>query len=258
MKLTGKMMGKLTAFIVAVAAVSLVATAQAQTKPGKAVVRGLTGSADVSDGTGVWKPLRSGKTVQQGSMVRSSAGSEVTLFLDQNGPIVQVTELSAVSFDRVMFDRVGDEYVVDTRLELKSGIVKGQVRKTSSASKYEIKTANMVVGIRGPADYVVTSAGKVSILGGQAVVVYVDPQSGETSTTVVNSGQTFDPALKAARPSAPGEVPVISEFAKATQDLQEEVIEVSDFIAPIPVTTEYRPDHNEDGEPQQPESAVED
>lgn len=234
-------MGKLTAFIVAIAAASFVSSAEAQNRSGNAVVRSLEGSADYSDGSGVWRPLRVGKTLDQGMIVRTSAGSSVDLYLDENGPWVRVNELTTLGLERLAYERAGDEYVIDTRLDLKDGSITGHVSKTSSASKYEVKTSTMVAGIRGPSDYRITAAGLASILNGQAVVVFVDPQSGETSTHLVNSGQTFDPNQKAVRAATPAESPIVEYAEGAAPEEEMARIEEVPFVAPI--TSAFKAEH---------------
>ena len=204
MKLSENFTGKLATIAAAVVAISLV-SASAQSNPGSAVVRQLDGTADYSDGSGVWKPLKVGKSLSQNTVIRTSAGSDVYLNLGNNGPWVQLTEGSTLGIDTLTYEKVGDSFKIDTRLNLKAGRVLGQVKKTSSASNYEVVTPVSVVGIRGT-DYDISANGKTAIEDGQAVVVYIDPTTQVATTHLVPTGNTFDPNSGAVNPSNPGDL----------------------------------------------------
>jgi hypothetical protein len=188
------LLSKLLACAVALGALLVVETAQAGA--GKATVRAVRGSADFSDGSGSWKKIKVGVVLKQGAVIRTAAESSVDLFLDQNGPVVRVTENSQLGLDRLTFEDSGVETVIDTGLNLKDGRILGNVKKLAQASKYEVKTPNGVAGIRGT-EYDISANGKVLVITGSVVVV----EGGQTH--VVNAGESFDPTSKAVKKADP-------------------------------------------------------
>src|SRR5262249_20537747 len=66
---------KLVAGGVALAALLAVSSAQAAT--GRAVVRGVTGTASYSEQGGEWKPLKSGQSLSPGATVRTGVDGSV-------------------------------------------------------------------------------------------------------------------------------------------------------------------------------------
>jgi hypothetical protein len=175
------------AALVAVAAVMPVHAAQT----GKAVVRSVTGAAEYSV-SGPWMPIRVGQELLPGSTVRTANDSSVVLFLDQNGPLVQLTENTTLGIDELTFEPTGVDTIVETQLDLKSGRIVGIVRKLSTTSKYEVKTPTGVAGIRGT-EYSISATGQVYVLSGSIVVVSVRAD-GSVLTQVVNAGEMFNPA----------------------------------------------------------------
>lgn len=194
-------------------------TSTAEAAVGKAVVRAVRGSADYSDGSGSWLPLKVGRVLKPGAIIRTSADSQVDLFLEQNGPVVRVTQSTQLAIERLSYENTGVESVIDTGLDLRSGRILGNVKKMAEASKYEVKTPNGVAGIRGT-EYDISADGKVIVLDGSVVVVYVKAD-GTVITQVVNAGQTFDPATGLVRDSTPAEV------SQSRQDFQGLVIDIT-------------------------------
>ena len=160
---------------------------------GKAVVREVTGAAEASVG-GAWKALRKGDTLMPGAVVRTANDSSVILFLDQNGPLVRLTENTTLGIEKLTFENTGVDTVIETQLDLKSGRIVGTVKKLSATSKYEVKTPNGVAGIRGT-KYVISADSSVMVLEGQVVVVFVKAD-GSVVTQVVNAGEKFNPATQ--------------------------------------------------------------
>jgi hypothetical protein len=181
------------AALVAVAAVTSVHAAQT----GKAVVRSVAGAAEYSV-SGPWMPLRVGQELAPGSTVRTANDSSVVLFLDQNGPLVKLTENTTLGIDKLTFEPTGVDTIVETQLDLKSGRVVGIVRRLSTTSKYEVKTPTGVAGIRGT-EYSISATGQVYVLSGSVVVVSVRAD-GSVLTQVVNPGEMFNPATGRVEP----------------------------------------------------------
>jgi hypothetical protein len=196
MKYVGRLMGKVVPCSVALLAASLVSL-HAQTQQGSATVFGLKGSADYSDGGGTWMPLKVGKVLRAGAIIRTAPDSQVDLNLKRNGPVVRVTQNTTLGLDKLLFENTGADVVIETALDLKAGRILGRVNKTAAASKYEVKTPHSVTGIRGT-EYDISADGLVIVKNGSAVVVFVDAQ-GKSNTFVVNERQTFDPTIPGVR-----------------------------------------------------------
>lgn len=173
--------------------VGMLALASAQAvEMGKAVVRSVRGAADYSEGGGAWMPLAAGMTLKAGAVVKTGNDSSVDLFLDQNGPLVRLTENTTLGLEKLCFEPTGADTVIETQLDLKAGKIVGIVKKLAATSKYEVKTPSGVAGIRGT-EYVISATGEVQVVSGSVVVVYVKAD-GSVVTQVVNAGQKFDPA----------------------------------------------------------------
>src|SRR5437016_2380401 len=171
MKYVGRLMGKMVPCSVAILALSLVSL-QAQTQQGSATVFGLKGSADYSDGGGTWMPLKVGKVLRAGAIIRTAPDSQVDLNLKRNGPVVRVTQNTTLGLDKILFENAGADVVIETQLDLKAGRILGKVNKTAAASKYEVKTPHSVTGIRGT-EYDISADGMVVVKTGSLTVVFV-------------------------------------------------------------------------------------
>jgi hypothetical protein len=191
-------------YIVALAAsVLLSASAQAETKHNRAVVRAIHGSgAQVSNNKGqTWAPAKVGQFLGANAAVKTSADTTVDLFLGDNGPVVRVTPDTSLGIDKLDLENTGIEKVIETQLDLRSGRILGSVKKMAAASKYEVKTPVGVAGIRGT-EYSIDARGRVTIVTGSAVVVYVI-DGNILPPANVGAGQTITP------PSNPQQQPQI-------------------------------------------------
>jgi hypothetical protein len=187
-----------------VAVLSLMASVQAQTKEGTAKVQSLLGSAQYSEQGGPWQPLKVGKVLKAGTIIKTAAGSMVDLFLDQNGPVVRITADTTLGLDTLLFEQTGADMVIDTKLNLTSGRILGKVKKTAASSKYEVKVPTGTVGIRGT-DYDISASGIVYVREGSVIVHYRTP-SGKIYDVVVQAGEYFvppaDPESAPAQPTS--------------------------------------------------------
>jgi hypothetical protein len=170
---------------------------------GKAVVRKVVGSAEYSEG-GVYMPLKVGMELSEGTVVRTANEAMVLLFLDQNGPLLKLSENTTVSLDKLSYEVTGVDTVIETQLDVKSGRVVGIVKKLAATSKYEVKFPNGVAGIRGT-EYVMTAAGDVYVVDGSVVVVVV-ADGVPRQPMVVNAGEWFNSATGAVEPIPPSEM----------------------------------------------------
>jgi hypothetical protein len=195
MKHLGSLISKLAAGGVALVVSAMLSSAQAQ-QEGTATVTSLRGSAQYSDAGGAWSPLKVGKVLKAGSVVKTAADSQVDLFLKQNGPVVRVTADTTLGLDKILFDDTGAETVVETQLNLVNGRILGNVKKLAAASRYEVKVPTGTVGIRGT-EYDISASGIVHVVTGEVLVTYVSP-SGKVTTMNVKEGEWFIPPTDAA------------------------------------------------------------
>lgn len=163
--------------------------AQAQFKRNLALVRAIEGSASYNY-KGEEGSVAKHMFLQEGTVIKTSVGSHVDLYLGDNGPFVRVTPESSLTIDRLQFRESKEEVIIETSLNLRRGRVLGQVKKTSPASRYEVITPTMVAGIRGT-KYDISATGETKVFDGQVVVAYsVD---GQVPTYLINGGFKFDP-----------------------------------------------------------------
>jgi hypothetical protein len=188
-------------YFVALAALVLAGTAQAETIHNKGIIRAIRGSAQVSNNRGQsWSNAKVGGSLSANSQIKTSADSTVDVFLGENGPVVRVTPDTTMGIDKLDLDSTGIEKVIETQLDLRNGRILGSVKKMAAASKYEVKTPVGVAGIRGT-EYSINSRGQVSIVTGSAMVVYVvDNQI--LPAAPVGAGQTINPPPNVTTPPA--------------------------------------------------------
>ena len=152
---------------------------------GKAQVTGIKGSVKV-DGQAV----KVGDSINPGQQIETGAGSQLNLFLGDNGPTLVVQPDSRISIDELSSDKSGSEPVINTRINVKAGKVAGYVKKTSSQSKYIVQTPTTTAAIRGT-QYVVSDDGVVAVWEGCVSVTY------KGTNYDVCKGQKFDPGVGA-------------------------------------------------------------
>lgn len=182
----------------ALAAFIGISSTHAEQKMNKAIVRSVRGTGGgpgvaqySADKGSTWQKLNVGKTLYQGSVIKTAPGSVVDLFLGDNGPVVRVTEDTIMGVDKLTSEGTGAEKVIETQLDLRNGRILGNVKKLAQASKYEVKTPMGVAGIRGT-QYDISANGKVTVIEGVVVVVYIIPGQ-PPQTVTVNAGQTSLP-----------------------------------------------------------------
>ena len=164
----------------------------AAVQQGKAEVKSAKGSAEYSTG-GAWAPLKSGMILGKGAAIKTGIGGEVRLSLGVNGEAVTITENTTVGIDKLEFDKTGADVVTETQFDLRVGRILGNIKKSSPASRFEIKTPTGVAGIRGT-KIDISAGGVVKVIGGCVIVIYVTP-SGEISTYEVCHGFKFVPGV---------------------------------------------------------------
>ncbi len=215
-------------FAVAVAAFVGSSHVQAAPEMNEALVRGVRGTANYSTDRGSnWKDLKVGVKLKQNSIIRTAPGATVDLFLNDNGPVVRVTENTTMGIDRLTIDRTGTDKVIETQLDLRAGRILGNVKHLAAASKYEVKTPQGVAGIRGTR-YDISADGRVTLTQGDAVVVYVI--GGKTSTGTVHAPGTIRP------PTTAGGEPVFSALAPTEGKVIDNLISEAGQVVKPPTT----------------------
>jgi hypothetical protein len=213
---------KAIALVAVLAGVLAVASVDAAQK-GQAAARTVVGKVEYSlNGVnGPWTTLMAGDQLNAGSTVRTANDSSVVLFLDQNGPLVRLSENTILGIDKLDFDVTSVDTVIETQLDLKAGRIFGITKRMSATSKYEVKTPNGVAGIRGTV-YAIKATGEIAILEGSAVVVSVS-SDGTVTTQSVGAGEKFYPST--------GEVVPMSDAEKARMAAEKEsMVQVSEPI----------------------------
>src|SRR5436190_2713376 len=185
-------------YAVAIAAAILL-SATAHAKANKAIVRAIrNGAAEVTMDGKNWKPAKVGQQLGENSAVKTDLNATVDLFLGDNGPVVRVTKDTTMGIDRLEVESTGIEKIIETQLVLKNGKILGNVKKMAAASKYEVKTPVGVAGIRGT-EYSIDARGRVTIVTGSAVVVYVI-DGNILPPANVGAGQTITPPTNPQQP----------------------------------------------------------
>jgi hypothetical protein len=126
------------------------ASAQAAADPNAvrttATVTGVTGRATVfQDGNS--SKVKKGMEIGVGATISTGLGT-VTLNLGGHGNAI-VQSRSTLTIEELSHKIVGGETQGNTKFDLKKGILLGNVKKTTAASNYKVKTAKGVAGIRG-------------------------------------------------------------------------------------------------------------
>lgn len=175
-------------FLVLVALVWTAASASAI--PGRAEVMKVVGKATATDAKGAAKSITQGMVLGTGDTITTGAGSTVDLNLGLNGDYLRVDPDTSLKIDNLDIANIA-ERTVTTQLNVNRGGITGNVvNKLTLASKYEIKSASGVAGIRGTIYSVKTDAtGRITrIVVTSGTVTFVD--RGVTITISAAAGAT--------------------------------------------------------------------
>ncbi|MGV3757789.1 MAG: FecR domain-containing protein [Verrucomicrobiota bacterium] len=200
---------KISASLLAFAAL-LSATGVQAANPGAADL--TPGVAKILDFKGTVTFVKNGKVavLQKGDTLGEKdtvstvgVGSEVKLDLGDNGGELNVVEDTTVVIDSLKLNKNKD---AETTLDLKKGGLIGNVKKLSAASKYEVKHAQGVAGIRGTL---------WAVLPGQGVIC----AQGSVLVTFVVNGVALPPITlgpgQMVLPPAPGQAPIVINIPPA-------------------------------------------
>lgn len=148
--------------------------------------------------------LQKGDTLGEKDTVTTvGIGSEVKLDLGDNGGELNIVEDTTVVIETLQLNKNKD---AETKLDLKKGGLIGNVKKLSAASKYEVKHAQGVAGIRGTL---------WAILPGQGVIC----SQGSVLVTFVVNGVALPPITlgpgQMVLPPLPGQAPIVINIPPA-------------------------------------------
>lgn len=179
------------ALLGALLATPLPAATPAGAIAGKAVVAKVTGKADYVDASGNSGTVREGMTLKQGTSIITGPGASVVLDLGENGETLVVRPDSTLSLDTLLLVPTGIEKAATTRLDIKRGSMAFSVKKLSAASKYEVRTANGVAGVRG-SEGIIFSTGVFQCTDGTILVTVTNRTTGVTQTYTATRGNTVN------------------------------------------------------------------
>jgi molybdopterin-binding protein len=234
--------------LLAFVALHLPFNAEAASKPGVmiddlAIVLDIKGTASYSEIAGEWKPLTLGTLLSPGATVRTGPKSTAVLTLGETKSAVRLEPETTLVLEKMAFERAGRQTRTQTLLDLKEGQIAGAVPKGlgRSASKYDVKTATGVCGIRGT-EFVIEKNGTVHVISGEVrVEVSVTLPNGEVvgKVVTVRAGQSLTfPASGVLNPAIVEQL----EAARTPQSIQvrlvqmmADVIEVAGPIAALSI-----------------------
>ncbi len=186
---------KISASLVAFAAMVATSGVQAATpnkaELGKAEVKQVVGSANV----------KAGDSIAEGQTITTGPESGVEIWLGDNGQLLRISENSSVTVEELKLIKDGGNTDAITTLNLKQGGLVGDVKKLSAASKYNVKHAQGVAGIRGTAFAIIPGLGVICNSG---TVVATFTVNGVASAPI-----TLGPNQVALPPTTPGGPPTI-------------------------------------------------
>lgn len=197
-----KISASVVAFVAMVASSSLQAATPGDAPiKGKAEVKAVVGQANV----------KLGQILQEGDTITTGPEGYVELWLGDNGQMVRVDKDSSLTLDElVILKKTADGADFKTTLNLKKGGLVGEAKKISAASKYEVKHAQGVAGIRGTEYAVLPNKGVVCTKGTVVVTFMVN---GVPSAPI-----TLGPNQVALPPAQPGGVPRIVTVSPEVAD----------------------------------------
>ncbi len=115
----------------------------------KAVIVSVVGKAMINYGDGAPEPATEKMVLKEGATINTGANSKVILDLGENGQALSINANSTLTLDELKLKNTPAGPVAQTTLELKRGGLIGNTKKLAASSKYEVRTANGVAGIRG-------------------------------------------------------------------------------------------------------------
>lgn len=181
----------------------------AETVPQVVQVLRVKGHARFSTDNKTWNPLKKGQVLPPGVLIQTGEratvdlqpgdeGAAPTSIDSANGGVRPTAELTAdtirlyensvLDITKLMADRTDAGRVSETQLDLRSGRLMGAVRKSSAASRYEIKFSSGVAGVRD-GTYILNASGALDVLYGTTIIAME-----AADAKIVTANHQFDPA----------------------------------------------------------------
>ncbi len=207
-------------------AITMMATSSsfAAAKPSttaKGTVVSVSGGAVVVDEGGKSTPIKKGTIIREGHTIRTDTKGTITIDLDANGEALSVRPASELKFEALRSSSRGGQKVTDTKIDLRKGSILGNVKKLASASKYEVKTAKGVAGIRGTS-FEISAVGIVRVATGELVFVTIPLTGGgpvKTFTIAAGSKLNAGGQTPQVQPMSPGELQQVLTDANGAAEL---------------------------------------
>jgi hypothetical protein len=158
------------------AALALAGHLDAQPQSGQAEVRGIMGGVMFSTAGDAVAPLRVGMVLNPGSVIKTSGGSAVDLYLGEGAGTVRMTANSTLAIDKLVRSSAGAG-TEEVQLYLPEGTLLGFGNKMTDLTKYQVKVANGIAGIHS-AGFRINSQGFVVVIEGELAFAYV-PSEGK-------------------------------------------------------------------------------
>lgn len=219
-------------FCLVALAMSTVLSAQAEVKPGMAIVKTIKGTASYMDDFGVSHPLAVGNVLRQGQTIKTGPDSTLDLFLGQNGPGVGLTANSILRLDKLTYEKSALGPIINTKLDLTQGGIFGTVKKLLPLSHYEVKMPRGTAIIRGTVFYINSTTGAVYVESGvvkvQVVLDYSDSSNRQgpfIKEVTIAAGQTLtiptllmNPFKLAAVTMTPDDLSMFTKYTTTSED----------------------------------------
>lgn len=158
----------------------------------QAVVLSVNGKCEYSDDGASFTPLKSGKVLLQGAIVRTMEGARTDLFFRRIGTTVRLQSGSEIKLEKMSRTMKDGLPVMQTLLDLRTGRIFTVVRSLVPGSTFEIRNAagrSVVEGGGGKGRYIITADGTHVADKNSTVALKV---IGETGVTVISPGQKFN------------------------------------------------------------------
>lgn len=125
-------------------------------------IMAVTGKVEYNDGSGIWKPVKTGSSISSGSIISTGFKSEATVKLGAS--ILSIRPLTRMTLNQL----VERDDVVDTEVYLDVGKVKAEVNSFNNKKNgFSVKTPVATASVRGTVYEV--SDQEVRVLSGNVV-----------------------------------------------------------------------------------------
>jgi hypothetical protein len=166
-------------------------TASAEIQSGELRINSIQGTVTCSTDHSAWFKAKPDLVLHSGAILKTGSGSCADLVLDYSGTVLHMAPDSLLELARLDKEMAGENVVIDTSLNLKSGSIVGSQRKLAKPSKFEITAPGVVATIRGT-EYAVCAAGGVTCFSGAVSINYNSP-NGSSVAAQVPAGCSFNP-----------------------------------------------------------------